>query len=94
MADVLLLWNDPYPERVGHQETEHLERGRCYDCGRRGHTHFECPGVIEEKPEPKTHMVRYYSVAFHEEQELGPMGPTKARAWAKTLGGSTVEVGQ
>ena len=37
-------------DRAGHAETEHLADGRCYECGRRGHTHFTCPGAVVEEP--------------------------------------------
>jgi len=25
-------------------------REACYSCGRRGHTHFTCPGAVVEEP--------------------------------------------
>jgi hypothetical protein len=37
-------------DRTGSAETEHLSAGRCMTCGRRAHTHFECPGVNLEEP--------------------------------------------
>jgi hypothetical protein len=63
----------------------------CYDCGRRGHDHFNCPGVVGEPQEPKDWTVYYYSEAMGREVRMGNMGLSKARLWAVTMNGRIEE---